>query len=201
MESAVIQRLTQHLQEEFAIVDQQVPSATPWDERANLCISLFQGSFYQRPAIHLGSNRSFAKDEIELLHNVDATLHEANQLQQRDFLAKVVGRSLPRPLRRWLWHKMLYNPKHVEDNHWRLKANQTIMAVSQPWLSPLATMIFRLVRETLHDDFRAYSDIPEIHERLAAILNQLYVLARQQSSHFVALALPLTHLFDDLDAQ
>ncbi|EQC29381.1 hypothetical protein SDRG_12844 [Saprolegnia diclina VS20] len=115
-------------------------------------------------------------------------------------LQQVRGRSLPPPLRTWVWTKCLLGRANVDDTTWRLKASQTLLGVSEPWRSPVAPMLFRLVRDAIRDDYPQFMDCDghgTLQARVEGLLNQHYVLTRSHSAFFVALALPIAIMWPE----
>ncbi|KAF0694551.1 Aste57867_14591 [Aphanomyces stellatus] len=108
----------------------------------------------------------------------------------------LIGRSLPFPLRQLLWFRRLVLPSKVDEHRWRLKANQSLLGVSQAHHSPIAALLTRLVHEA-----PASLCATVMHERLCDLLNLWFVLTKQQGSHLLSIAVPIVTLFPAFDAK
>ncbi|KDO34410.1 hypothetical protein SPRG_01546 [Saprolegnia parasitica CBS 223.65] len=99
-----------------------------------------------------------------------------------------------------LLQQCLLERANLDDTTWRLKASQTLLGVSEPWRSPVAPMLSRLVRDAIRDDFPQYSEHDgnlTLQNGVEGLLNQHYVLTRSHSAFFVALALPIASVWPE----
>ncbi|OQR89878.1 hypothetical protein ACHHYP_05982 [Achlya hypogyna] len=126
---------------------------------------------------------------------VDPALDAAQHAQEDQVVAQLRGRSLPMPLRHWLWWRQVHCPSKLAEVQWRLKASQTLLGLPEPWASPIGAMLFRLVRDALREDYAQYAASADVRDRVTWLLNQYYVLTTTHSAYFVAIALPVVLLF------
>ncbi|OQS06517.1 hypothetical protein THRCLA_01438 [Thraustotheca clavata] len=147
-------------------------------EPVSCLLELFEGRFYH------------------FTNNVPCIAME--QIKQEEILIlKLKGRCLPIKLRQWLWSYTLHNPQKLKENEWRLKANQTLLGVVEPWKSPIYAMVFRLVRDALKEDYAVFNEAnnPEFADRIDSLVNQYFVLTKSHSAYFVPLAIPIVLIF------
>ncbi|KAG9410639.1 hypothetical protein AC1031_018661 [Aphanomyces cochlioides] len=196
-------RLLAHMRQDFK---RPCVSSTP-DNAAMQLIHLLHGAFFRCPTVELPPNPPATPPPFAptILWNqtcseyyTDKFLNDQANTDEDTLFQSLRVRSVPLPLRQLLWFRRLHRPDAVADHSWRLKANQTLLGTNQPWLSPVSTLIFRLVRESLADRFPHAVDVGP---RLCDLLNVWFVLTKLQSSHFVSLAIPLVRLFPSFDSK
>ncbi|ETW04974.1 hypothetical protein H310_04050 [Aphanomyces invadans] len=206
IQSNAMQRLKEGMTESYARHAAAQPCTTNVDLAAQIAILHLHGHFCTLPLSTpvLPPTASFltvvAKMPTVSPLDADKTLRSQALADEVNLFRMCHGRSLPMQLRQLLWFRRLYVPDKCTDLRWRLQANQAIMSLTQPWSSSIASLLFRLVRDSLADMPTAAVYAPD-QSRLCDTLNLWYVMTKLQSSHFLHLAMPLVHLFPSFDSK
>ncbi|ETV86732.1 hypothetical protein, variant 1 [Aphanomyces astaci] len=207
LQSKTMHQLKNSIEESYALHVAALPStASTIEQAATNAIHHLHGHFFippvSAPPLRAAPTSSFltivSNQSVRYPLEADATLAAQALVDEANMFQSCHGRSLPTQLRQLLWFRRLYVPDTSVEIGWRLQANQSLLALPQPWTSPISSLLFRLVRDTLAEfPSTAVDDQP----RLCDVLNMWYVLTKLQSSHFLYLALPLVRLFPSFDSK
>lgn len=147
------------------------------------------------------SQRTFDIVSTKLCAQHDTNLTLQMQENAKLLLETMRGRSLPQALRQFVWLSNLLDEALVANYYAILKANSMTMMIRDPNKSAISKLIDRTVEETFSNAALQAEKSPIMLERVANVLNQLYVYSGTQSSRSAYYLLPMVQLFPNFTTQ
>lgn len=122
--------------------------------------------------------------------------------EQHRMFKLLKGRCMPKSVRQYLWRvKLRASDIAVSEMHSRMEKLAQVAQVMNPRESAISKLLDQVIHETLSTSLRFVvitRVLPHLHQALAEVLNQYYILTKTQSRNHIYLLVPFLQVFPDV---